>query len=607
MNSFLKIIGALFILAILILLLPGVAVRAQQGPPPIPHSLEGRQDCVVCHATGVAGAPKYPADHTGRTSAMCPACHQPAPAKPAATVVPTTAAPTTQPATTIAPTTAAPAPQPAATVAPTTAAPTTQPTARPTTVAPAAQPTTRPSGGIPLIPHPLQNRDNCLACHQTGVGGAPKVPASHAGRTNDMCRGCHQPAAPAAGQLPQILPTPVAHTPPTSLNGNGCVICHNSQAGNLNTPVKEWQLSIHAERNVTCVDCHGGDATQSDKTQAHSVKAGYIGIPKTIDIPALCASCHANVDQMRQYDIPTDQWAKYQESVHGKNLAQGDTKVATCFTCHDGHGTKKTNDPTAQVYSLNVPALCASCHADAVLMKPYNIPTNQSDLYVKSVHGQALLNKQDLRAPNCATCHGTHGAAPPGVNEIANVCGSCHTATQDYYLKSAHASNQAGTPKCVTCHGQHDVATPTGDIFVGAGTRQCGSCHPAASPQAGVVKTLYDSITTSAQAVDNAEAALKRAAGAALIVAPEEVKLSEAHTNLITARAAQHTLDQAVVKGSTDKAEAKAEEVIADADKATSDSIFRRQWMAFGLAVMALAIVSLWIIRRELYKQLPPE
>jgi hypothetical protein len=151
------------------------------------------------------------------------------------------------------------------------------------------------------------------------------------------------------------------------------------------------------------------------------------------------------------------------------------------------------------------------------------------------------------------------------------------------------------------------VATPTDDLFVGTSARQCSSCHPASSPQASAVKALYDSITSSAQAVDDATAAVKVAAGSALIVAPEEVKLSEAQTNLITARAAQHTLDQSVVKGNTDKAEAKAKEVVADANKALTDSVFRRQVMGIGLAIMALAIVSLWIIRRELYKQLPPE
>ena len=78
---------------------------------------------------------------------------------------------------------------------------------------------------------------------------------------------------------------------------------------------------------MSCVNCHGGDATKSDKAAAHAVSAGFAGVPNQVDIPALCASCHSNVDAMRQYDLPTDQYAKYLTSVHGQKLAQGDTKV----------------------------------------------------------------------------------------------------------------------------------------------------------------------------------------------------------------------------------------------------------------------------------------
>jgi hypothetical protein len=217
------------------------------------------------------------------------------------------------------------------------------------------------------------------------------------------------------------------------------------------------------------------------------------------------------------------------------------------------------------------------------------------------------LQKQDLRAPSCATCHGTHGAAPPGFQEVANVCGSCHTATQDYFLKSQHASNAPGTPKCVTCHGRYDVGVPSEAMFIGSNPRQCGSCHASGSAQDKAVRTLYDEISQSAQAVDDAEKAVHRAAGSALIVAPEEVKLREARTNLITARAAQHTLSIDTVKDKTDKANVKAKEVMADAEKAIDASIFRRQFMGFGIGLAALAIASLWIIRRELYRQLPPK
>ncbi len=46
------------------------------GPPSIPHPLEGRSDCLVCHAVDSAVKPA-PADHEGRTNELCQACHRP--------------------------------------------------------------------------------------------------------------------------------------------------------------------------------------------------------------------------------------------------------------------------------------------------------------------------------------------------------------------------------------------------------------------------------------------------------------------------------------------------------------------------------------------------
>ena len=47
---------------------------APKGPPAIPHSLEGRSDCLVCH--GADGIKPFPADHAGRTKETCTACHR---------------------------------------------------------------------------------------------------------------------------------------------------------------------------------------------------------------------------------------------------------------------------------------------------------------------------------------------------------------------------------------------------------------------------------------------------------------------------------------------------------------------------------------------------
>ena len=40
-------------------------IVAQANYPPIPHALEGRDDCLACHETGSGGATQIPDNHTG--------------------------------------------------------------------------------------------------------------------------------------------------------------------------------------------------------------------------------------------------------------------------------------------------------------------------------------------------------------------------------------------------------------------------------------------------------------------------------------------------------------------------------------------------------------
>lgn len=463
----------------------------------------------------------------------------------------------------------------------------------------------------PPIPHTIEGREACLACHETGVAGAPQVPSDHAGRTNDICQACHMPGqAPAGVASPTPAPTatpPEAPTPirfPRAPGQNTCLECHRGLGGRHEEITVAWQESIHAQRGVNCADCHGGDPGAADPSESMSPAAGFIGAPPRDEIPALCASCHADVDAMRQYDLPTDQYAKYLESIHGRRLAEGDPNVATCFDCHEGHGTKETNDPSARVYPLNVPSLCASCHTDEDLMRPYGIPTNQYDLYQQSVHGIALLEEQDLRAPTCATCHGTHGAAPPGFAEVINVCGSCHGATQDYYLQSQHAAGAAGSPKCVTCHGRYDVFEPSEDLFRGTEPRHCGECHTPDSSAGQVVQALYDRITQAAAAHQEAQGALERAARIGMITAPEVARLEEARTHLITARAAQHTTQIEVVEDQTAEVLTISEEVRAAAEGAIAESVVRRRAMVVAVTAIAGVVGALYLVKRELDRRL---
>jgi len=45
-------------------------------PIAIPHTLAGRAQCDVCHASGISGIPIWPADHFGRRNDLCTECHK---------------------------------------------------------------------------------------------------------------------------------------------------------------------------------------------------------------------------------------------------------------------------------------------------------------------------------------------------------------------------------------------------------------------------------------------------------------------------------------------------------------------------------------------------
>jgi hypothetical protein len=331
-----------------------------------------------------------------------------------------------------------------------------------------------------------------------------------------------------------------------------------------------------------------------------SPEAGFIGVPPRTQIPELCASCHADVTLMRQYDLPVDQLVKYRESKHGQRLAQGDTNVATCYDCHGGHNIKPPEDPTSSVYVTNVPRTCARCHSDEALMRPYGIATNQYELYKESVHGVALLERQDRRAPNCADCHGTHGAAPPGFAEVQNVCGKCHAATQEYYLQGAHFQAGVQGPKCVTCHGRYDVQPATEEMFLGDGPRHCGSCHPPESSVGKMVESIYKELSGAANAIAQAQDAVNRAEANRMIQVQEKEQLLQAQTYLTEARAVQHMAELVAIREKTSQAKSIAEEVSQHAEQAISEAMFRRRAMVVAVVLISLTVGALWVVKREI-------
>ena len=261
-----------------------------------------------------------------------------------------------------------------------------------------------------------------------------------------------------------------------------CVNCHKDLGDELALPVQQAKGDIHLQNGLGCVGCHGGDSTQVDAERAMDPAKGFTGRPVPSAVPSFCGKCHSDAAFMRRYNPAqrVDQEAEYATSVHGTKLRSGNNRVATCVNCHGSHGIRPINHPESHVYAPNVAKTCGKCHADPKHMQS-SLPTRQVDDYGKSVHAEALLKKNDLSAPTCNDCHGNHGASPPGVTSVANVCGACHTRQAEMFRKSVHngAFREMGQAECVVCHDNHRVLRPDDTLLAGREKSVCATCHGA--------------------------------------------------------------------------------------------------------------------------------
>jgi predicted CXXCH cytochrome family protein len=288
--------------------------------------------------------------------------------------------------------------------------------------------------------------------------------------------------------------------------------------------------------------------------------------------------------------------------VHGKRIAAGDTKAATCISCHSVHNILKVSDPRSPVYPTHVVDTCARCHADAKLMQPYGIPTDQVAKYKRSVHYRALIKKNDLSAPTCNDCHGSHGAAPPGVDSISNVCGTCHLQNMELFQASPHAKPFAemGSGACEACHGNHEIKPPT-DQFVGTDENAvCAQCHEADDPGGTTAAAIRSSLELVTDTLGRARTEVADAKRKGMLMEDAAIDLETANEELIKARIQVHKASFPDVQAHTSKAVAAAKKALAAAAAARREIRTRRTGLSVALGLILIAIVALILKIRQI-------
>ncbi len=327
----------------------------------------------------------------------------------------------------------------------------------------------------------LQDAD-CLACHSdptlttTGENGAKvslfvdqsKLKHSIHGRVFS-CVDCHKDVKSLAHE-----------TPPQKVS---CAQCH-ADAG------VAYQHSIHAKLDqsgkipASCQDCHG---------DVHQIEGA--GDPKSsvnhANIPATCGRCHGQKFLMESNGESAQPFLSYQDSVHGRAVANGSQKAAVCTDCHGTHEILPATEAKSPISKFNVAATCGQCHAA--------IQTT----FMQSVHGQAIARGNEL-APTCTDCHGIHTIKAPsnpnspvaGQNLSRDICARCHEGvrlSQEFgvpgnrvtsYFDSYHGLAAEGgsvvAANCSSCHGVHDIL-PSSDPRSSTNRANldatCGKCH----------------------------------------------------------------------------------------------------------------------------------
>lgn len=276
-----------------------------------------------------------------------------------------------------------------------------------------------------------------------------------------------------------------------------CLACHQEEGialtlGSDSLPVTinpvAFGLSVHAEEDVACVDCHTDirDYPHPEVT-ATSVREFSLSFAES------CKECHE------------DQYESTPDSVHTKALNEGNENAPLCMDCHDPHTQGRLIGQESGQLTISarvhIPETCAQCHSD------------RYDEYKDSVHGKALAEESSLDVPTCTECHGVHGSivdptAPLFRNTSPALCADCHdnpeimnkyglsTEVLETYLADFHGTSvklfseqfpDGVTNKavCFDCHGVHDIAR-VDDPVRGIAVREnllvkCQRCHPDAT------------------------------------------------------------------------------------------------------------------------------
>ncbi len=255
-----------------------------------------------------------------------------------------------------------------------------------------------------------------------------------------------------------------------------------------------------AQENTDCLGCHSDRSlTGTKKGKTISVFVDEAKFGGSAHAVLACIACHADVagkefphdEELAPVDCGTCHTAEQElhaKSLHGQAIARGDALAPHCKECHGTHEIYSAKDSRSSVAPLRVPFTCGKCHQEGTTVQKRRTIHQDHIIenFSESIHGEGLLRKGLIVAPNCASCHTAHSILPHNDpnssiarNNIAKTCSHCHAQIEavhrkvikgELWEKEAHV-----LPACVDCHQPHKVRKVFYDQ--GMADRDCLRCH----------------------------------------------------------------------------------------------------------------------------------
>jgi len=239
-----------------------------------------------------------------------------------------------------------------------------------------------------------------------------------------------------------------------------CMTCHKEKSKGL---YKQWFDSGHGKHNVTCLDCHKADKSESDAFLHYDA---YIA---TLVTPKDCGKCH----EKEAHEVGVSHHAKAGQILDSKDA----------YLAHVAGGA-----PVAIQG-------CESCHGSKVEIDP-NSPNKLSKLSWPN-SGIGRINP-DGSLGACTACHTRHSFSKAQARK-PEACGKCHLGPdhpqKEVYEESKHGNAYFTNIESMNLKSDEWVV---GEDYYVAPT--CATCHMSATPTQKITHDVGDRLSWNLRA-----------------------------------------------------------------------------------------------------------